>query len=480
MMYLNLEKENRNSFIKQIYEQIRNMILKGELKEGDRLSSTRELAQILKVSRNTVMTSYEMLISEGLAYSKPGSGIFISQGAEIKVPVSVHDYSLTAFSSLELKGDTVSFHSGTPALDLFPRNKWVKTASQAFNEASTSALGYDYPNGRPEFRNTLAGYLKRMRGINCHPDQIIVTTGVKQGLTLIAKYLLDSQKEAWIEDPTNENVRKIFSYHTGHITPIAVDLKGIRPDLFPTDRTPALIFVSPSHQFPMGGILPIQRRLELIRYAEDKNCYIIEDDYDSEFRYKGLPIYSLHELNSERVIYIGTFSKTLFPSIRLGYMVLPHQLVKQCTELKRLGDHHSNSLNQLAVMRFINDGELERHIMRMNKVYARRRNQLVEALNSYFPNAVSILGEATGLHIVAEFPGVIFSPEIIMKLEDAGVSVISVEEHAMIKGNHINQIIIGFAHLDQEDMKKGLSRLKQALDLEEAKASSDAEKKSTV
>lgn len=463
-MYLNLSKENGNSFIKQIYEQIRNMILSGELREGDRLASTRELAQTLNVSRNTVIASYEMLISEGLACSKPGSGIYVSHGAEfVRAPETVRDYSLTAFTPQEYTGDTVSFHSGTPALDLFPRNKWVKTVSEAIREAPASAFGYDYPNGRPEFRNTLAAYLKRMRGIHCHPEQIIVTTGVKQGLTLIAKCLLDSDKEAWIEDPTNENVRKIFSYHTRRIIPIAVDEKGIRTDSFPAGSKPALIFVSPSHQFPMGGILPIQRRLELIRYARENNCYIIEDDYDSEFRYKGLPIHSLHELDNERVIYLGTFSKTMFPSVRLGYMVLPPRLVEPCTELKRLGDHHSNSLNQLAVMRFIDSGELERHIMRMNKVYAKRRDRLVEALNSYFPNNIRILGEAAGLHIVAEFSDTVFSPDLIMKLEDAGVSVIPVEEHAMIKGGHTNQIIIGYAHLDPEEMIKGLSRLKRVL-----------------
>jgi len=470
MMYLNLEKENGHSYIKQIYEQIRNMILNGELKEGERLSSTRELAQILKISRNTVMISYEMLISEGLAYSKPGSGIFVSQGAEfIKAPEIFQDYSLTAFSTHELTRNSVGFHSGTPALELFPRKKWINTASQAFNEAPVSALGYDYPNGRPELRNTLAAFLKRKRGLNCHPDQIIVTTGAKQGLTIIAKRLLDPQKEVWIEDPTNENVRKIFSYHTSRIIPIAVDRKGIRPDLFPADGNPALIFVTPSHQFPLGGILPIQRRLDLVRYAARKNCYIIEDDYDSEFRYKGLPNHSLQELDSERVIYVGTFSKILFPSLRLGYIVLPHPLVAECTELKRLGDHHSNSLNQLALMRFIDSGELERHIMRMSKVYAKRRDRLIETLDRYFPNEISILGEAAGLHIVAEFAGTVFSPELILKLEEAGVSVIPIERHAIIKGRHLNQIILGYGHLDQKDMEKGLSRLRQMLDKEKLK-----------
>jgi GntR family transcriptional regulator / MocR family aminotransferase len=481
MLYLNLEKTAGNSFIKQIYEQIRKMILDGDLKENEKLPSTRELAQRLSVSRTTIITSYEMLMSEGLANSKPGSGIFVSHGANFARKInSVQDYNLTAFSASKLAENTIHFHSGTPAVDLFPRNKWIKLSSQAFKEAPVSALGYDYPNGRPEFRNTLAAYLKRTRGINCHPDQIIVTTGAKQGLTLIAKCLLDSRKEVWIEDPTNVNVRKIFSYHTANITPIAVDHKGIRPELFPKDRCPALIFVTPSHQFPMGGILPIQRRLDLIRYAEKNNCLIIEDDYDSEFRYKGLPTNSLQELDSDKVIYVGTFSKTLFPSVRLGYLVLPRLLVDRCTELKRLLDHHSNSLNQLAMMRFIDSGELERHIVRMNKIYARRRDQLIAALKTYFPNEVRVLGEAAGLHIVAEFAGTFFSPELIKKLEKAGVGVIAVEEHSIIKGKHLNQIILGYAHLTQEDIEKGLSRLKQVLDLEKGKADTGGGKEYAV
>jgi GntR family transcriptional regulator/MocR family aminotransferase len=470
MVCLNLEKEYGVTLIKQIYSQLRSKILRGELKKDCRLPSTRELAQTLNISRTTVLIAYDMLISEGLAISKPGSGIFVQSGAEnTQNPAAVRDYHLTAFTSSELAADTISFHSGTPALDLFPRSKWIKAQTQAIREAPVSALGYDYPNGRPEFRATLAAFLKRMRGINCHPDQIIVTTGAKQGLTLIARCLLDPKKEAWIEDPTNKNVRKIFAYQTEHLTPVAVDRKGIRPDLFPTGRAPALIFVSPSHQFPMGGILPIQRRLELIRFAKENNCYIIEDDYDSEFRYKGLPIHSLHELDSERVIYVGSFSKTLFPSLRLGYMILPPALVKPFMELKRLSDHHSNSLNQLAAMRFIDSGELERHILRMNKLYARRYHQLVDALHNFFPCGVSILGEAAGFHIVAEFTGVDFTPGLIEKLETAGVSIIQVEDHAMIKGSHTGQIILGFAHLNQEEMIQGLSRLRQVLDEEKQK-----------
>ena len=166
------------------------------------------------------------------------------------------------------------------------------------------------------------------------------------------------------------------------------------------------------------------------------------------------------------VVYLGTFSKTLFPSIRLGYLVLPGRLIEQCSEYKRLGDHHSNSLSQLAVMRFIDSGEMERHVMHMNKLYSKRRNILLSMLNGLFPNTIRILGEAAGIHIVAEFSEVIFTPELIQRIEEAGVSVIPVENHTMVKGSHSNQIIIGYAHLSQEEMEEGLLRLKKVIDLE--------------
>lgn len=465
MLYINIQKELGSPLIKQIYEQIRNKILKGELKADEKLSSTRELAQLLNVSRNTVITAYEMLIAEGYITSIPGSGLFINQGVEFsKPPESIFDYSVTAFSSRELEADTIGFHSGTPALDMFPRNKWNKAASQAFKEAPSSALGYDYPQGRPELRNILASYLKKIRGINCHPDQIIITTGAKQGLSLVAKCLLQPGSDALIEDPANENVKKIFSYHTKNIIPIAVDEEGIRTEMLPDDCSPALVFVTPSHQYPLGGILSIKRRLELIRYARKTGCYIVEDDYDSEFRYRGLPVPSLQELDNERVIYTGTLSKTLFPSARLGYIVLPEPLVDQCRELKRLGDHHTNSLNQLALMRFIESGELERHIVRMKKVYHRRRDFLIECMNRCFPGEVRILGETAGMHVVAEFAHVDFNSGLMEDIEKAGVSIMTVEEHSIIKGKHRNQVILGYAHLSQEEIEEGIIRLKRVLD----------------
>lgn len=465
MLFIKLEREHKRSFTKQIYQQLRKQILYGELKYGERLPSTRELSKELHVSRNTVLTAYDMLISEGFADSIPGSGVYVKQSTE-SLPfneMAVTDYSAASLSKDIVSPCAVSFDSGIPALDLFPRSKWNRIVTRTFREAPASVLGYDDPQGRPELRNTLASYLKKTRGIRCNPEQIIITTGAKQGLTLIAKCLLNQNSEVWLEDPSNANVRQIFSYHTNLITPIPVDHQGIRTELFLQGKKPALIFVTPSHQFPMGGFLPIQRRLELVQFARERGCYLVEDDYDSEFQYDGIPVNSLYELDSEHVIYVGTFSKVLFPSLRLGYIVLPYPLLEPCREWKRLADHHSNSVYQLALMRLMENCELERHIMHMKKIYYQRRCRLLELLETHFPGQVHVYGKAAGMHVVASFDGVCFSTELVRRIKDSGVYVVPVEHHAAIKGGHANQIILGYANLTPEEMEQGLIQIKQAI-----------------
>lgn len=465
MIFIEFNKEMKLSYKIQIYNQIRTKILNGHLKSGERLPSTRELSNELQVSRNTVLAAYEILISEGYVSSICGSGVYVNHGAQaFKQVTKISDRYITSYLAEELSEDIINFDSGIPALDLFPRSKWNKVTRQAFNEAPISALGYDYPQGRPELRHILADYLKKVRGIHCNSEQIIITSGTKQGLSLIAKCLLHKNSEVWIEDPSNCNVKQIFSYHTNHITPIAVDEEGIQISLFPANKKPDVIFVTPSHQFPMGGILSIQRRLELAKYAGNTGCYIVEDDYDSEFRYNGEPIHSLYELNSEQVIYAGTFSKILFPSLRLGYLVLPYPLIEQCREWKRLGDHHSNSINQLALMRFIESGELERYILRAKKVYYERRNILLSLLDRYFPGKVKVYGAPSGMHIVAEWDGVTFSPELLNRLKSIGVNLIPVEDHSINKGYHQNQVILGYAHLNQVKLEQGIIKIKSVLE----------------
>lgn len=465
MFFIELNKESKRSYAAQIYRQVREKILNGELKSGERLPATRALSSELSVSRNTILSAYDMLMSEGYVQGVSGSGVYVNHGAQaFNQPERMVDNKAESLESDELSPDMINFDSGIPALDLFPRGKWNRFITQAFNDAPLSALGYDYPQGRTELRRVLAAYLKKARGVTCHPEQIIITAGTKQGLSLIAKCLLNQDSEVWLEDPTNQNVKQIFSYHTNHITPIAVDAQGIQTDLLSAKKEPSFIFVTPSHQFPMGGILSIQRRLELAQFARHTGCYIVEDDYDSEFRYNGEPINSLYELNSQQVIYVGTFSKTLFPSLRLGYLVLPYPLIEQCRQWKRLDDHHSNSINQLALMRFIESGELERHIMRTKKIYGKRRNFMLSLLDKFFPGQVKVYGAPAGMHIVAEFDGIVFSHDLIQSIKKAGVNVIPVENHALIKGAHTSQIILGYAHLNQTEMEQGIMRIKSVLD----------------
>lgn len=465
MLYLEIKKDNKRAYKVQIYNQLREKILNGELRSGMRLPSSRELASELDISRNTVLSAYEMLISEGYVISKAGSGVYVNKGVQaIRQKNEVIDIRFSSISNDVITKDVIDFDSGIPAIDLFPRGKWNRVVTQAFNEAPISALGYDYPEGRLELRRTIVEYLKKARGIKCEPEQVIITAGAKQGISLIAKCLLDRNSKVWIEDPTNRNVVQIFSYHTRHITPVPVDEEGIQTELFPKNCAPEVIFVTPSHQFPMGGILSIQRRLQLAEFARNTGCYIIEDDYDSEFRYNGQPINSLHELNRENVIYIGTFSKVLFPSLRLGYMVLPFSLVDLCREWKRLADHHSNSINQLALARFIENGEMERYIMKSKKLYFKRRNLLISLLNEFFPGKVKIYGAPAGMHIVAEFDSVDFTKDLINRFKENGINVIPVENHAITKGIHTNQIILGYAHLDPSMLEQGLLRIKSVLE----------------
>ena len=255
MLYLELDRTQERSYSKQIYAQIREEILSGELRAKDMLPSTRDLSKDLCVARNTVLTAYDILVSEGFLFSLPGSGFFVSSEITCEVQrAQINDFNVASLSDFLLPNNIINFDSGLPALNLFPKSKWNRTTTKALNEAPISALGYDDPQGRLELREVLSNYLKRVRGIKCKPEQIIITAGTKQGLSLVAKCLLTAQSEVWIENPSNENVNQIFAYHTDKIIPFEVDEEGIQPCSFSNQKkSPSLIFVTPAHQFPMGG-----------------------------------------------------------------------------------------------------------------------------------------------------------------------------------------------------------------------------------
>lgn len=462
MTWLTIDRSQKTPLIRQIYKQLRTKILNGELKAGYRLPSTRQLAEELEVSRNIILEAYDQLMAEGFLVGRHGAGTFVAEGAYLKkadkqIPFSEEHHLVIK------KDDIIDFRSGIPALDLFPRKQWGNLAKKVSIETEHSLFGYDSAEGRIELRTILADYLLRTRGVECEPDQLIITSGATQAFTLVAKSLLSQRKKIILEDPITHEIQTIFQSYGGFLCPIKVDEHGIDTNRIPEDISPAFIFVTPSHQFPMGSTLPIQRRIQLIEYARKKDCYIVEDDYDSEFRYEGPSISSLQGLDPERTIYIGTFSKILSPALRLGYLILPPTLIKRCRELKYFSDLHTPSLEQLTLALFIKEGYLEKHIFRMRKVYRKRRDFLKECLYQEFGNIVKIHGDSTGLHFVAEFNGIPFTNDLLTKLTNQGVKVYPVELHTIQKNVYKNHIILGFGNLEEEKIKEGIVKLKSCL-----------------
>ncbi|MDL4839435.1 MocR-like pyridoxine biosynthesis transcription factor PdxR [Aquibacillus rhizosphaerae] len=474
MIWIELNKTSEKPIYQQIYVRVKEQILLGELAEGERLPSSRVLATTLNVSRSVILEAYDQLIAEGYIKSKQGAGTFVESGISLEgfpsgvlPPVSVKTID-SKNNPKSIKNNLIDFRSGVPCLKKFPRKKWGSIGKDVYENIEASLFGYSSPEGSEQLRNVLSTYLDRTRGINCHPNQIIITSGATQAFTLLAKLLVKSNSEVLIEDPVTKEIPEIFIERGAKITPISVDEFGMQTERLTTKRKACIIFVTPSHQFPLGGILPIQRRIQLINFAKKTNSYIIEDDYDSEFRYSGHPVSSIQGLCPERVIYIGTFSKILSPSLRIGYLILPNSLVEEVKNLKRYTDYHSPTIEQVILARFIKDGHLEKHIVKMRKLYNKKRAFLIKCLKNEFGDLVTILGASTGIHLVGQF-NIKFSTKILDEIKLNGVNIFPVENHALVKGHHNNKLIFGYGNLTEEELEQGIKRLRNVIEAEIAK-----------
>ena len=462
-MWLTIDKSINISLIRQVYGQIKSMILEGNLLEGNKLPSTRGLSENLKVSRNVILEAYDQLIAEGYIESRRGSGTIVAKGLYLKKSETKAENNLLSYDHKRAESNLIDFRSGIPALDIFPQKEWGGLYNKICSDADYSAFRYCGPEGIMELRQALSKYLFRVRGISCTPEQIMIISGSTQGLSLISKLLYSPGAEIVVEDPIHYGLLNVISSCGYSINPIPVDIKGIRTDMLKTDNKVGFVYVTPSHQFPLGGVLPIQRRIELIRFAEKKDCYIVEDDYDSEFRYEGQPISSLYELEVNRVIYVGSFSKILAPALRLGYMIIPASLKSKYLKLKMYTDVHTESLSQLVLAKFINGGKLEKHIWKMKKEYYKKRQALLNSLSINFPDEYVIKGHAAGLHLVAEFKNISFTAEVLKKITQQKVVVYPVEKYAIHKGRHSNKIILGYGHLSIEEITEGIRRIKEGI-----------------
>ena len=465
MLSFTLDRLARRTYTRQIYDVIRGKILSGELPAGAALPPYRELSHELSVSKNTVLSAYDMLVADGVLRSVPGSGFYVEEGLNRSfVPVSAASGQPVAMSDRIIPDDVINFDNGQPALELFPRARWNKAVTRAMLDAPASALGYDLPQGRPELRSSLCPYLYQTQDISCQPDDLLITSGAKQAISLVAECLLRADQEVWIEDPAPALLRQLLSCHTSHIRSFPVDRHGLNPAVFPSKKAPALIIASPARQFPTGAMMPMTRKVSLLDYAEKTGAYILEDNFEHEFSYDTPPVSSLWELSHDRVISIGTFSKVMYPSIRLGYMVIPPALLSILCEHKRLSDHHSNTVCQLALSYFLADGSLDKHIRRMRREYRSRRDHLIQCLHQAFGERVQIGGMASGMNLTVDFSPVLFSEEQIQHLLSHGIYAVPVEYHSAPTAKPSSQLILRYCGLTKEELSLGVERLKKALD----------------
>lgn len=455
-----IDRNKRDPLFKQICESMRSKIRTGELAADTRLLSSRDLAEEIGVSRNVILSCYEQLTAEGYLYTLRGAGTYVSPGAHASFAAAPLTPTVKEWEqSVRSAADLIDFRPGLPSLADFPRKVWQRLYQEICLEVSDHSLGYSPPQGSLELRQALRDYLQRTRGVECHPDQIFVTTGATQAIALIPRLFTGSRIVVAHEDPSAHELPFFFAEAGATLMPVEADESGLCVDRL-RDLPPAqLVYVTPSHQFPLGGTLPIQRRIELIRYAQETGSYIIEDDYDSEFRFEGQIVPAMRGLDGGRVFYVGTFSKTLFPGLRIGFVVVPNDLRDRFLTLKRFSDLHSSTLEQLTMASFINQGHFDRHIVRMKKKYRSRRKTLLECFTASWNGTVRTIGTQAGMHLVIEFPMVHFDRELFNRLESAGVRVYPISEQSHGQLRHANKILLGYGNLTEDEIREGVSRL---------------------
>ena len=477
----------------QIYRSLHMEILSRKLRAGERLPSTRALAAFLKVSRNTAILAYEQLLAEGYIESRAGAGTVVIPAlsddrvsAMLSQSARHKDLRRDAEPRLAAAGERIrslargrtvrpelrparvlyDFRSGRPAFIDFPHGLWCRLLGRRARRAAIRDLDYGPPEGRSELREAIAERLRRLRGVDVSPDRIVIVNGSQQALDLISRVLLEPGDRVLIEEPHYTGARSAFNAAGAELVAAPVDQAGIQiPKQKMRGRLPRLVYVTPSHQFPTGVVLPLVRRLELLDWASRANAVIVEDDYDSEYRYDGRPLQALAGLDREgRVIYVGTFSKILFPALRLGYLVLPQSLVEPIAAAKAVGDSGTATLEQLALADFISGGHFERHIRKSSARNALRRRVLLAAIHEHFGERAEIWGANAGLHVLVwlrdrrggEIEGV------SQKAESAGVGLYPVAPF-YLKPPRRTGVLLGYGPLHEREIREGIRRLAAAL-----------------
>lgn len=459
MLLIELNKENNIPLYEQIYEQIREGITEGKLPVGEKLPSKRKLGEFLDVSQTTIELAYGQLVAEGFITSKPRRGYFVQEIGELAYIQPVKP--IPSQTEEQLTEPAIDFSPGKIDTAYFPYTQWRKYAKDVIDESVQHLLLLGHPHGDTELRQEIAKYLYHSRGVDCTADQIIVGSGTEQLMPLLIR-LLGPEATYAIEDPGYPLTHHVFYHNNREAIPIAVDDEGM--DVQALQQSVATVaYVTPSHQFPTGTVLSAARRTALLNWASSQeNHFIIEDDYDSEFRYTGRPIPSLQGMDKAgNVIYISTFSKSLMPSLRIAYMVLPQVLLES---YEKAFIHYSSTvprLDQHTIARFMADGHFSRHLNRMRKVYKRKLQLLTESLQQYAPH-VSYSGDEAGMHIIINVHTSMNEDTLTKAALAKGIRVYGLNTYRTASKSEYPSFLIGFGGFADKEIAPAVQQLMEA------------------
>jgi GntR family transcriptional regulator/MocR family aminotransferase len=480
-----IDRSSDLSLRDQLYRALREAILGGSLPAGGRLPSTRDVARQTGLARQTVVEAYDQLIAEGYAIARPASGTY---AAETLPDDLLHARprrrpSGSAYGTargLSRRGEQIAateisaardtplprpFQTGVPALEEFPFDAWRQLYNRHLGSRFVELLGYGDHAGYRPLREALAAYVTSVRAARCTPDQVIITSGTQQALNLAAQVLLDPGDAVWIEDPSYLGARAAMQAAGARLVPVPVDSEGLDVTAgcahCPRAR---LVLLTPSRQYPLGMVMSLQRRRAVLDWAQRIGAWVLEDDYDSEFRYAGRPLASLQGLDPDgRVVYLGTLSKVLFPSLRLGFLIVAPDLVDAFTHARGLADRHSPTLDQAVLAEFIADGHLARHIRRMRALYAARHDTLLALARRRLDGLLEVEPAESGMHVIGWLPEGVDDREVSAQAEAAGIETTPLSRYYLGAPPARGALLLGFSAFSEPQLAAAIARLATVL-----------------
>lgn len=456
-----LEERSKEPLYIQLYQYIRDEIVSGRIKENSRLPSVRKLSAYLDISRTPVADCYELLLAEGYITSKPRSGFYVVPFKELLILTHKTE---TTFIKNTPQNNILDFHYDKVDLIHFPYKKWNKLNNSCLTPENLQLLQYGDLQGEPGLRREIASYLHQMRGVRCTPDQIIIGAGTYHSLGLLFQLLKDEVTVVGTEEAVNVGVKDIFDQFSSiSFSPLTLEKDGISIDELYKSNAQA-IYVTPSHQFPFGMTLPMEKRIKLLQWAQEHHAYIIENDYDGEFRYSSRPLPSLQSLDKhEKVIYIGTFSRVLTPHIRISYLVLPYPLMQQFQHKKHSYNQLSSPILQMTLQLFMESQDFASHIRKMRSLYQKKYEVLLHSIKSTFGQNTEMIGQGSGLHILLKIGNEMSEDQLIFTAKQEGVKVYPTSIYWLdSKKAMTSTVLMGFGGLSEEDIQAGIAKLGKA------------------